>query len=562
MSSAPPPPLTWFDRIERAPTVFAASPARQAVAEMTFADARPVAVHVVRNRPFEGIATLAERFAGFAGYAPRFTFSEYDDALSDVGDGLACVVLVWLAFDHYAGMSDADFKAWLLSRLAAIRASGAGTIVLAADDALDVGRVTGLEVLTAALPDVFVWSTDEVARRLGGAYRDHRMASISGDSLSREAVMELARAFGLSILPAALEPRLKAVVTDLDLTLYEGVLGEDGPEDLVLSEGHRRLQQQLAELSQSGLFIGVVSKNEPDDAYSLFEAREDFPLRPEAVTAWAVSWNPKPQGMVSILERLRVGPDAVLYIDDNVGELAAMAQAFPTMRLLHADPGAHDAARALDRFPGLFARTVSEEDRLRARDLTSTAFRETIAAQAPDKASYLRMLDVRIDLGMDPVDQRPRLADLCRKTNQFNLALKRLDESEVASRLERPDAAVAAGWLSDKLADAGLIAAIYGVRTDEAVEIDELCLSCRSLGRGIEDLIILHAFDAMVRRFDVETVRVHWTRGPRNMPALKWLEQMFDVALPDDEAGVLDLAWGPERLAVLEGLPVTLEWRS
>ncbi len=133
---------------------------------------------------------------------------------------------------------------------------------------------------------------------------------------------------------------------------------------------------------------------------------------------------------------------------------------------------------------------------------------------------------------MLPVEQLRRLADLCAKTNQFNLALRRYNESEVADMLPRADCDVASVQLSDKLADSGVIAAIIAHRHDRQLVVEELCISCRALGRQLEDTIVLHAIRTMPNFAGCDEVAFRVRHGPRNQPALDWLARFLAAPAP------------------------------
>jgi FkbH-like protein len=155
------------------------------------------------------------------------------------------------------------------------------------------------------------------------------------------------------------------------------------------------------------------------------------------------------------------------------------------------------------------------------------------------------------------------MAELSRKTNQFNLALARLSDADVAALMDREDAVCVGGWLSDRLSSAGMIASMCAERVGDAAVVHELALSCRSLGRGIEDVLLTHAADAICRRLGVEALEFVYVRGPRNQPGLAWLEKFAGNPVPDAESGVLRVAWdSAARLSQIAALPAEVSWRS
>jgi predicted enzyme involved in methoxymalonyl-ACP biosynthesis len=125
------------------------------------------------------------------------------------------------------------------------------------------------------------YSLSHLELKNGERFWDPRGEAISGTRLSLNGASEVARDLGLKAIPALKCPRIKSLIVDLDNTLYEGVLGEDGVDGVVLSEYHRDLQKSLKNLSQSGVLLSLATKNDESDVENLFKSRSDFPLQLE-----------------------------------------------------------------------------------------------------------------------------------------------------------------------------------------------------------------------------------------------------------------------------------------
>jgi FkbH-like protein len=524
---------------------------------------RAVRLRVHRNHAFEPVVSVLTPYLAFAGLAADVAYSDYDDSLTFATSGDADVEIVWLDFGRYAAMSGDELAAWVVGRLAALRALSPAPILLpdAADDT-DVARAFNAEVRerAAAVPGVYVCDQAAIRAELGAAYFDDRAATAVGTRLSNAACVRTARAVGASWVPGALLPRLKALVLDLDNTLYEGVLGEDGPDGVRLTPAHAALQRRAVELGEQGIFLAVCSRNERVDVEALFAARPDFPLRPEHLSVMEISWAPKSTALQRIADALRIGTDALLFVDDNPGELAAVATELPAVKTLFAGPRAEDALAALAWYPGLHRWRVDEADALRARDLAAAKARAETAAQATDPDAYLRSLGARLEFARDVRGELDRLASLSAKTNQFNLSLRRLSPSDVDRFMSAPDHGVVSIRLRDRLSDSGIIGAVFTRRDGDALHVEELCISCRALGRDLEDVMVGAAVQAATA--DAEAPRAvvfHPVEGPRNRPALDWLARFAEGAAPDD-AGRVTVAWEAETFGRLAArAPVTLE---
>jgi FkbH-like protein len=373
--------------------------------------------------------------------------------------------------------------------------------------------------------------------------------------LSDAACVLAARALGMVWLPAVLGPRLKAIVLDLDNTLYAGVLGEDGPEGLKLTPGHELLQRKLLTLRDEGLFLAIASRNVQTDVDQLFAVRRDMPLRPEHLSARSIAFREKATGLREICVALRIAPEAVLYVDDNPGEIAKVVSELPGIQILHAaDPEL--TARALELYPGLHGYPRSKDDALRVADLAANAQREQIARTAESSEEYLRFLEISLTFGTNRQDQRVRMAELSNKTNQFNTGFLRVSEAEVARRFADPECRSICVWLRDRLSDSGVVGVFFFRREGATLRAEEIAISCRALGRGIEHAMVTEA----VRRalLDLPATRVHFqfTEGRRNAPAQEFLAEYAGRPIGPEGATVV---WEEARaVSILARYPITI----
>jgi FkbH-like protein len=229
------------------------------------------------------------------------------------------------------------------------------------------------------------------------------------------------------------------------------------------------------------------------------------------------------------------------------------------VRLLYAGFSASETADALAQFPALWPRVVSEVDSLRAADLRANSERDVLAEQLATE-DYLEALETRLTFSLDPRDDLARLRDLSAKTNQFNLAAARLDDLSIRKYLDAPDCFVVHVRLSDKLSDSGSVASLY-LRSDRDVLIvDELCISCRAMGRMLEDCLITEAIRRVSDEVSFHVVRFIYTTAPRNMPARRWLAAFGANSL--DSCGFVDVSWSPDRTAkYVSSMPIEIRWK-
>jgi len=490
-----------------------------------------IRIQVHRNHPFEFVAGLVPAFAAYTDLGVEFSYSEYDDALNFSGHREADVEILWLDYDRYAKFLATDeLLAWLFGRLAHLRERSQGRILVCnwASTHPAADRFNRqLNTRLAGIADALVCDQAGLMSGLGDDYFDDRNIALAGSALSHAACMETARMFGLSWLPAAVYPRLKAIVVDLDHTLYAGVAEEDGIARLRLESGHIELQRQLSTLRDSGVLLAICSRNNPRTVDKLFRQRRDFPLGLEHFSAIAASRSSKVKGLRNIAGTLSIGMDAILFIDDNPAELAEVAAAFPGIHTLLAGTGPVATHEVLPRYPRLHQWQAHREDTLRSADMLANRERRRLRNEIPDSGSYLEALGMKLTFHLDPRHLRGRLHELSVKTNQFNTTMLRLSEHDITSRLADPDCFTIAVELGDRLSESGVIAALFARKENATLVVDEICISCRALGREIEAVILLESLQKMMHLSATDTAIIKLTRGPKNAPAVACLEAVF-----------------------------------
>jgi FkbH-like protein len=287
----------------------------------------------------------------------------------------------------------------------------------------------------------------------------------------------------------------KCLVLDLDNTLWGGVIGDDGLEGIVLGQGSAAgeafvdFQGYARDLSKRGIILAVCSKNDEANALEPFDKHPDMVLRRGDIACFAASWRDKPTAIRGIAEQLSIGIDALVFADDNPFERDLVRRELPMVAVpeLPEDPALY--ANALADAGYFEAVHLTEEDLQRSGQYQANLQREQIRASATDVEGYLRSLDMELRWGrFDRVGQQ-RIVQLINKTNQFNLTTRRYIDAEVAEVIADPAVLSLQLRLLDRFGDNGIIALVIGrfVPFDDAIEIDTWLMSCRVLGRLVEE---------------------------------------------------------------------------
>lgn len=480
------------------------------------ADAASIAVAVHRNHSFELVASVLNAFLGASRLCAQIQYSSYDDSLNFAPpEQQPDLHIIWLDASRYA---PAIFDAWLTERIETLSAQTRAPIlaVCARQDAGLPETTTHGATLCHLDAELGLPSANTYSERL---------AALTGTRLSPEALLESARLLGLRYIPALMQPALKAIVTDLDNTLCSGVLGEDGPHGV---QPRYKLQEHLKNLAGQGFLLALSSKNEERDVRDFFEKRTDLPLRWEDFSAHEVHWGSKAESITRIAGQFNIGEEAILFLDDNPGELLCVEQALPAVTTLAAT-GEEETLKALSWQPGLFRLRNTPENALRRADILANRDRLKLKSLSPE--AYLNELAIELDFHVNPHEQQGRITELLGKTNQFLLAFLRPPEALVNDYLSGRGRCIITARLQDRLSDSGVIAVAMFERENASVTVRELAVSCRALGRGIEKAMLAKMLTLGQEKLEVRgPIFVAYKRGPRNGPGLAWLEELYGQA--------------------------------
>jgi FkbH-like protein len=315
----------------------------------------------------------------------------------------------------------------------------------------------------------------------------------------------------------------KCVVLDLDNTLWGGIVGDDGAENVSIGEGdavgeaHAAFQHYLAQLHARGVLLAVCSKNEDEAARSPFRTRPEMVLKENHFAAFVANWEPKSQNIRAIAKRLNIGLDSIVFVDDNPVEREEVRRALPQVRVveLSDDPALY--ARQLDRTGWLETLSVNAEDRERSRQYRNNSEREALRETATDYDSYLRSLDQRATVGAFDRANLPRITQLTNKTNQFNLTTTRMTSSQIEAVMASAEHLTAYVRLQDRFGDNGLISLCIGRREGPVLWIDQWLMSCRVVSRRVEHLLCNHIVER-ARAAGVEEIYGLFRPTKKNAP--------------------------------------------
>ncbi len=287
----------------------------------------------------------------------------------------------------------------------------------------------------------------------------------------------------------------KVLAVDLDNTLWGGVVGEEGMEGIQLGPeypgaAYRDLQRAILDLHRRGVILAVCSKNNPEDARPVLEGHPGMLLRPEHFAAFRIDWRDKATNLAEIARELNVGPDALVFLDDNPAERQLVRTRLPEVNVIELPDDPLRYAETLRNQP-LFERLVlSDEDRARGRFYAEQRLRGELARGEPTLEDFYRSLAMEAEIFPVSPATTARIAQLTRKTNQFNLTTRRYDEETIRRMAGDPSCRIFGMRLRDRFGDNGIVGAAITFLRGEAAEIDTFLLSCRVIGRTAETTLL------------------------------------------------------------------------
>lgn len=458
----------------------------------------------------------------------------------------------------------------LLSAIASFAKSAPGTLVVGTLPPVVSSFVTAdrrtAETLRAnwrnrlaEIDDIRTLDFDEIVEQIGiSAAGRADLEVIARSPYTPRVYQELGIAIARVVRQQRVAPA-KVIALDADGVLWGGVLGEDGLTGIHLSGDHpgrgfQLFQKQVLELKRRGCLLVIVSRNQEEDVWRVFEQHPEMILKREDITAARINWRPKSENLRELAAELNLGLDAFVFVDDDPANRAEVAANAPGITVLPLPTDVSLYCRTLSQLWRFDTPHITTEDQNRAAMMQAEQQRQQQKAGTNDLASYLQSLQLRAEMRLASPAELPRVAQLTQKTNQFNSSLKRRSLSELQSLTATHSIFVIEA--ADRFGDYGLIGVAIltrdVARPHESI-VDTLLMSCRALGRGIEDAV-LHGLTNVVASGGGQRLIIPTVDGPRNQPCLDFLKRAVPTLRT---AGEFEL-----DAVVGRSLPEHIEWNG
>lgn len=306
------------------------------------------------------------------------------------------------------------------------------------------------------------------------------------------------RKYTYSILPfirSANGKSKKILIFDCDNTLWKGILGEDGFENIQMSSKTKagqifnEIQNIALELNKKGILLGICSKNNLDDVQKVIDSHPDMILKDENFTIKKVNWIDKATNIKEIASELNIGIDSVVFVDDSSFEINLIKETLPEVNVIQVPEKIFEYPNVLRSKLGLFyslSQTIEDINKV-------NIYKEQIERNNFEKGfntieDFLTSLELNVTVQKNNSRIISRISQLSQKTNQFNLTTKRYTESDIEAFLNLKDNLIFTFSVSDKFGDNGIVGLCIVILDFVSCSgyIDTFLMSCRVIGRNIE----------------------------------------------------------------------------
>ena len=319
----------------------------------------------------------------------------------------------------------------------------------------------------------------------------------------------------------------KCIVLDLDNTLWGGIIGEDGLHGIELGDTPNgkafvEFQKILLSLWNQGIILAINSKNNFDDAIKVIKEHPNQILREKHFASVKINWNDKAENLKQIADEINIGLNSIVFFDDDKINQERIRKEFPEVLTpeLSNDPSQFvPILEDLNDF-NVFQRTT--EDKKRGEMYFQQKERIDLEKSISNIDDFLKELDIKVKLKKSNEFLIPRISQLTLKTNQFNLTTRRYQEEQIRELSNDSTFSVGCAQVLDKFGDNG-ITGVYIVRKNEKFWlIDTFLLSCRIMGRGIENAILSQIL-IEAKANGIEEIRAEFIPTQKNKPAENFL---------------------------------------
>jgi len=504
-------------------------------------------IAVLRNITVESIISYLQYYAFKSGFEANISVGNYDNILQDCHGGLGAdnkpvftsetdCILIFLKLEDFSWSLTRDFLSlspekreseiervldYVEQTLQAIRKQSSAIVLW---HGLEIPIYKSLGILEDQLPDsqtctlirlevqmkeifsrftnVFYVDLTDCITQIGiNSFYDNRFWYFSAAPYSLDALNVIAKN-DFKFINALRGKNKKCLILDCDNTLWGGIIGEDGIDGIKLSKhgsggSFYDFQQELVNLHNRGVVLALCSKNNEEDVWEVFDMHPEMLLKREHIAAYEINWEDKAGNIKNISESLNLGLDSFVFIDDSPFETNMVREILPQVEVILVDPKQSFDYRQVIGSTGYFDSLLySDADRQRTKMYQAESGRRKLQKRSGCIDEFLEKLEMEVTVKFADKKSIQRIAQLTQRTNQFNLTTKRYSEADIKKFIDNDTYDVLYLSLKDKYDDAGIVGAVILQFSGDTAEIDTFLLSCRAIGRGIENAFMSCVIEA------------------------------------------------------------------
>lgn len=314
----------------------------------------------------------------------------------------------------------------------------------------------------------------------------------------------------------------KVIALDCDNTLWKGICGEDGTLNVIIDKNYAYLQQFLLEKYKEGFLLVLCSKNNEKDVWDVFDRHPQMILKQENIAAHQINWSPKPGNLATIARDLNLGLDSFIFLDDSNFEIEQVLISCPEILSLHLPEDSDTFFSFLNHIWAFDLFQVTEEDLQRNNRYQAEKQRKQEQINYGHLNDFLHSLNIQVNLY--PLEEKniDRAVQLTLRTNQFNLNGIRKTAEEITKVIHNKEGV---NWIvdvKDRFGDYGTVGLLLSKTVQDSLVIDTFLLSCRVLGRNVEDFVLaqLQKYCAL---YGLQLIKAQYQPTSRNKPFSEFL---------------------------------------
>lgn len=479
-------------------------------------------INLWRNTSFEFLYKYIDHYSSLYSLNLKFNVSDYDDTISFNKYTKSNLEILWIDITRYKSLGD-NWLNWIDERINTLNfLSNSPILFIPISD--NYNNIKKCKRYFKNKENVYFCDIFSLFNHSKLKLIDKRLEKVSGSILSFKSQIIIARKIVCHWIPSLILPPIKAIAIDMDNTLYRGVLGEDQINGITINSSYKKLHRYLIKIKKLGIILNLVSKNNYKDAELLFKKNKNFEIKFDDFFLKKISWSEKSNSIIEIAKKINIYPDSILFVDDNIAENLKVNSKIINSKTILATNNPIITMKQIQFYPGVWQWERTNEDQKRLNDIKAQQKRNVLFNKK-NKSNYLQELNTKIKIYINNINHIDRVSQLSLKTNQFVTTFKRYNSNQISKLINKKNINIVTTELSDKLSESGIISIVVGKLVKNIIYVEEMCISCRALGRDLENNIILNSIKSMNFFNQSKKILFKFKLSNRNQPAENWLKK-------------------------------------